>query len=118
MAQDETVLKFPTARRAEETAEPLWRELVGAVLRTERGEQGLTLGQVAQRAGISPQYLSEVERGRKEPSSEMLAAICGALHLPLVQVLGRIVGHAPIGGRLYRMSPIGGAPTGPVLLAS
>ena len=49
--------------------------------------QGRTLSQVALRAGISLGYLSEVERGVKEVSSEMLASICGALGVPLSQVL-------------------------------
>jgi transcriptional regulator with XRE-family HTH domain len=46
----------------------------------------MTLSEVARRAGISPQYLSEVERGRKDPSSEVLAAISGALGTDLVEV--------------------------------
>jgi transcriptional regulator with XRE-family HTH domain len=44
-----------------------------------RNEKRETLAETAERAGISPQYLSEVERGRKEPSSEMIAALAGAL---------------------------------------
>lgn len=59
--------------------EPLWREVLGERLRTLRREQRETLVETAGRAGISPQYLSEVERGRKEPSSEMIAALAGAL---------------------------------------
>ncbi len=61
------------------TEEPLWREVLGERLRTLRREQRETLVETAGRAGISPQYLSEVERGRKEPSSEMIAALAGAL---------------------------------------
>jgi len=56
-------------------AEPLWREVLGQRLRALRLRQRETLSQTAGRAGISPQYLSEVERGRKEPSSEMIAAL-------------------------------------------
>ena len=68
-------------RHTEPTAqpEPLWREVLGERLRTLRREQHETLVETAGRAGISPQYLSEVERGRKEPSSEMIAALAGAL---------------------------------------
>ena len=66
--------------------EPLWREVVGARLRHLRRRRGLTLVEAAARAGISPQYLSEVERGRKDPSSEVLAAITGALGAQLVDV--------------------------------
>ena len=49
--------------------EPLWREAVGAELRRERLAAGRTLGDVAERAGLSVQYLSEMERGLKDPSS-------------------------------------------------
>lgn len=66
--------------------EPLWREVVGARLRHLRRRRGLTLAETALRAGISPQYLSEVERGRKDPSSEVLAAISGALGAGVVEV--------------------------------
>src|SRR4051794_23724998 len=66
--------------------EPLWREVVGARLRHLRRRRALTLVEVAARAGISPQYLSEVERGRKDPSSEVLAAITGALDEQLVEL--------------------------------
>jgi len=59
--------------------EPLWREVLGRRLRSLRLDQDQTLAETAGRAGISPQYLSEVERGRKEPSSEMIAALAGAL---------------------------------------
>ena len=59
--------------------EPLWREVLGHRLRALRREQRETLTETAGRAGISPQYLSEIERGRKEPSSEMIAALAGAL---------------------------------------
>src|SRR5215469_17986737 len=63
--------------------EPLWREVLGQRLRALRLDQRETLSQTARRAGISPQYLSEVERGRKEPSSEMIAAVAGALGVTL-----------------------------------
>jgi DNA-binding XRE family transcriptional regulator len=59
--------------------EPLWREVLGRRLRALRLDQRETLAETAGRAGISPQYLSEIERGRKEPSSEMIAALAGAL---------------------------------------
>ncbi|MFE2959344.1 helix-turn-helix domain-containing protein [Nocardia tengchongensis] len=59
--------------------EPLWREALGERLRSMRLDLGEKLTETAGRAGISPQYLSEVERGRKEPSSEMIAALAGAL---------------------------------------
>ena len=59
--------------------EPLWREVLGTQLRELRREHQESLAETARRAGISPQYLSEVERGLKEPSSEMIAAVAGAL---------------------------------------
>ncbi|WFR67542.1 helix-turn-helix transcriptional regulator [Curtobacterium flaccumfaciens] len=66
--------------------EPLWRDLVGGQLRCRRRALGDTLQDVARRAGVSPQYLSEIERGRKEPSSEMLAAVAGALEITLLDL--------------------------------
>lgn len=66
--------------------EPLWRDALGEELRRRRHERGETLGETADRAGVSPQYLSEMERGRKEPSSEMIAAVAGALDVTLVDL--------------------------------
>lgn len=63
-----------------------WRRTIGALLRTAREDRGLRLVDVAARARLSPQYLSEVERGRKEPSSEVLAALTAALGLTLVDL--------------------------------
>ncbi|RKR74059.1 helix-turn-helix domain-containing protein [Frondihabitans australicus] len=66
--------------------EPLLREVVGRRLRALRLARGERLVETAARAGISPQYLSEIERGLKEPSSEMIAAITGALATTLVDL--------------------------------
>ena len=85
------VIAFPPQERPEDQpAEPLWREAVGQELRDERQRQESTLAQVAQRAGVSTQYLSEIERGRKEPSSEILGAVSGALGLRLVDLTRRV----------------------------
>ena len=65
----------------------LLREVIGDVLRRARTDQGRTLREVSDTARVSLGYLSEVERGRKEASSELLNAICGALDVPLSQVL-------------------------------
>ncbi|SFR39901.1 Helix-turn-helix domain-containing protein [Microbacterium azadirachtae] len=75
-------------KRAPRGTEPerLWRTVVGELLRDARADRGETLAETAQRAGVSPQYLSEMERGRKEPSSEMLAAVSGALELTLLDL--------------------------------
>jgi transcriptional regulator with XRE-family HTH domain len=67
--------------------EPLWREVLGSRLRALRTDRDETLAQTAERAGISPQYLSEVERGRKEPSSEMIAALAGALDVTVADLM-------------------------------
>jgi transcriptional regulator with XRE-family HTH domain len=74
----------PTAPR-----EPLWRDVVGDVLRRERRAQQRTLQDVADAARISMPYLSELERGRKEASSEVLAAAARALALTLADLLDR-----------------------------
>ncbi|MEV0669769.1 transcriptional regulator ClgR [Mycobacterium sp. NPDC050441] len=65
----------------------LLREVIGDVLRHARTEQGRTLREVSDSARVSLGYLSEVERGRKEASSELLSAICDALDVPLSRVL-------------------------------
>jgi transcriptional regulator with XRE-family HTH domain len=65
----------------------LLREVLGDVLRRSRTKQGRTLRQVSDSARVSLGYLSEVERGRKEASSELLSAICDALDVPLSQLL-------------------------------
>ncbi len=70
--------------------EPLWREAVGRELRAVRREKKLTLTEVAADANGSMQYLSEVERGRKEPSSEVLGSVCRALDLRLVDLTTRV----------------------------
>jgi DNA-binding XRE family transcriptional regulator len=84
---------------------PLLRTTLGEVLRRTRQEQHRTLADVARAAKVSMPYLSEVERGRKEASSEVVAAICDALHVELADVLlevgrdlvGRdLVGRAPV----------------------
>jgi transcriptional regulator with XRE-family HTH domain len=69
---------------------PLLRTVVGEVLRRHRLEQKRTLAEVAREACVSVQYLSEVERGRKEPSSEVVAAVCDSLHVDLSDLLGEV----------------------------
>ncbi|GAA3124766.1 helix-turn-helix transcriptional regulator [Planomonospora alba] len=82
----------------------LLRQLLGDVLRRLRVRQGRTLREVSTLARVSLGYLSEVERGQKEASSELLASICGALGVPLSQVLREVsdqfalaeLQHAPV----------------------
>ncbi|WP_442791543.1 helix-turn-helix domain-containing protein [Micromonospora sp. NBC_01813] len=111
----------------------LLRQVIGRVLRRLRQDQGRTLQDVAQAAGLSTAYLSELERGRKEPSSEMLASICRALGVALEELLleamqeltrnqpmataGRPVRWAaedrlPTGRRAGRAGPFDGRPAG------
>jgi transcriptional regulator with XRE-family HTH domain len=68
----------------------LLRHLLGDALRRLRLRQGRTLREVSAAARVSLGYLSEVERGRKEASSELLASICGALGAPLSQLLREV----------------------------
>jgi transcriptional regulator with XRE-family HTH domain len=63
------------------------RKVIGEQLRQRRQDQGRTLRDVSTSARVSLGYLSEVERGQKEASSELLAAICSALDVPLSSVL-------------------------------
>jgi transcriptional regulator with XRE-family HTH domain len=86
------ILRFPERDHdvTPSEAEPLWRELVGRELHRERTRRGERLVDVAGRAGVSMQYLSEVERGLKDPSSEMLHAIAGALELGVRELATRV----------------------------
>ncbi|MCI9887292.1 helix-turn-helix transcriptional regulator [Micrococcales bacterium 31B] len=66
------------------------RREIGDVLRDARQRQGRTLRQISATARVSLGYLSEVERGQKEASSELLASICGALEVPMSLVLREV----------------------------
>jgi len=66
---------------------PVLRQEIGEVLRDVRLDQGKTLRDVSSGARVSLGYLSEVERGQKEASSELLASICAALNVPMSAVL-------------------------------
>ncbi len=68
----------------------MMREILGAELRQRRLAQGRTLRDVSAAASVSLGYLSEVERGEKEASSELLMSICTALDLPLSQLLAAL----------------------------
>jgi transcriptional regulator with XRE-family HTH domain len=80
----------PAVTPAPDDRPPLLRTMVGDVLRRTRLEQGRTLAGVARAARVSMPYLSELERGRKEASSEVLAAICAALRLDLSDLLAEV----------------------------
>lgn len=83
------------------------RRVLGDELRRRRQDQGRTLREVSAAARVSLGYLSEVERGQKEASSELLAAICGALEVPLSSVLQSVSDEVAV---------LEGRPTGPVAL--
>ena len=71
----------------------LFRRLLGDVLRARRMQRGMTLREVSAEARVSLGYISEIERGQKEASSELLASLCSALDVRLSDVL-REVSHA------------------------
>ena len=96
MAAGRTRARRPDAGPTHQVVAPkdssvvLMRRLLGEVLRRRRTAQGRTLREVAAAARVSLGYLSEVERGRKEASSELLAAICAALGLPMSAVMREV----------------------------
>ena len=94
----------------------LFRRLLGDVLRRHRQRQGRTLRDVAASARISLGYLSEIERGRKEASSELLASLCEALDISLADVL-REVSHDIAVLERGPLTPLGFATT-PTALAT
>lgn len=80
------VIEFP---QTPEAPQPDLRTALGEVLREERREQERTLADVAESAAVSLPYLSEVERGRKDVSADLLGAIAAALELDVPTVLER-----------------------------
>jgi transcriptional regulator with XRE-family HTH domain len=87
------------------------RRLIGDALRRERLAQHRTLREVSSDARVSLGYLSEVERGQKEASSELLAAICDALDVPLSRVLREVSGELAL-EELGAVSPVAAVPVG------
>ena len=90
----------------------LLRRLLGDVLRQQRQHQGRTLREVSSSARVSLGYLSEVERGQKEASSELLSAICTALDVPMSTVLREVSVNlaeveAPVFDGLTAVEPVG-----------
>ncbi len=69
---------------------PLFRRSLGDVLRSRRMHRGLTLRELSAEARVSLGYISEIERGQKEASSELLASLCSALDVPLSAVLREV----------------------------
>ncbi|MER5596180.1 helix-turn-helix transcriptional regulator [Streptomyces sp. NPDC002265] len=110
------VAPAPPSVRPPAGREPLWRDLIGDVLRRERLAQDRTLKDVAEQARISMPYLSEVERGRKEASSEVLAAAAHALGLGLGDLLS--LAHRELGRQSRGSRPTPRAPHGGLCLAA
>jgi transcriptional regulator with XRE-family HTH domain len=98
---------LPTTSKRDQRPWPLLRTMVGEALRRTRLAQGRTLADVARAAKVSMPYLSELERGRKEASSEILAAVCRALNIEmpdLLEQVGRdLVDHQ---GRVFRLDQV------------
>lgn len=92
------------------------REEIGDVLRGARQRQGRTLRDVSSTARVSLGYLSEVERGQKEASSELLLSICDALDVPMSSVLrsvsDRVAMSESLSARLAERLPAERVPTG------
>ena len=68
----------------------LLREVIGAQLRNARKFQGATLRDISNKANVALGYLSEIERGQKEPSSELLASICNALDISVSNLMASV----------------------------
>jgi transcriptional regulator with XRE-family HTH domain len=104
------LLRPGDARRDE--VEPLWRQGLGDQLRADRVRRGERIADVAVRAGVSPQYLSELERGKKDPSSEIMSAVAGALDLTVAELT------LSTGRRLAATQAASNRTSGPVCLAA
>jgi transcriptional regulator with XRE-family HTH domain len=87
----------------------LLRGVIGTALRRARTRRGKTLKEIADDARVSVQYLSEVERGRKEASSEVLAAICAALGWTIVDLLDAV--RTELVGAPAQVEIVGAAPS-------
>jgi transcriptional regulator with XRE-family HTH domain len=103
---------LPPGEERRDEVEPLWREGLGEQLREDRARRGERIADVAQRAGVSPQYLSELERGKKDPSSEILSAVAGALDLTVAELT------LSAGRRLASTQATSSRTSGPVCLAA
>jgi len=84
----------------------LFRRLLGEVLRDRRMQRGLTLREVSAEARVSLGYISEIERGQKEASSELLASLCHALDMPLSDVLRNVSDAVAIEEAALTATPI------------
>ena len=88
----------------------LFRRLLGDVLRSERMQRGMTLREVSAEARVSLGYISEIERGQKEASSELLASLCMAMDLPLSDVLREVSDAVAIEERALELRSVDATP--------
>ena len=86
----------------------LFRRLLGDALRAQRMRRGMTLREVSAEARVSLGYISEIERGQKEASSDLLASLCSALDLPLSVVLREVSDLVALEESLASTSPRSG----------
>ncbi|SFC52860.1 Helix-turn-helix domain-containing protein [Nocardioides terrae] len=96
----------------------LFRRLLGDVLRSQRVERGMTLREVSAEARVSLGYISEIERGQKEASSELLASLCSALEVPLSDVLREVSDAVAVEEAAIAPTPIPVAVRGREVVAS
>jgi transcriptional regulator with XRE-family HTH domain len=92
----------------------LFRRLLGDVLRAQRMQRGMTLREVSAEARVSLGYISEIERGQKEASSELLASLCTALEVPLSDVLREVSDAVAVEEAALVATPISVGARGPV----
>ena len=86
----------------------IFRRLLGDVLRSARMQRGMTLRELSAEARVSLGYISEIERGQKEASSELLASLCEAMDLPLSDVLRDVADAVAI--EELALGVVGGTP--------
>lgn len=96
----------------------LFRRQLGDVLRNERMRRGMTLRELSSSARISLGYISEIERGQKEASSELLASLCEALDVPLSAVLRDVSDSVALAEAALMPETIATAPAAPDVVAS
>ena len=90
------------------------RRLLGETLRAQRAERGMTLREVSAAAMVSLGYISEIERGQKEASSELLASLCSALDVPLSALLREVSDAVALEEQLAAPTPIPVHPAGDI----
>lgn len=96
----------------------LFRRVLGDVLRAQRVDRGMTLREVSAEARVSLGYISEIERGQKEASSELLASLCTALEVSLSTVLREVSDAVAVEEAALLPTPIPVRTTGAVVASA